>query len=221
LLGGAPAQSTRDWHFARSLVDTFSHTALRAGGAGTPAMMSPPQEDLPMSPNWKVRRIRAGEGPRLRALRLRALAEAPSAFGSTLAREEAYAEEVWQQRAVTAAAGATSVTVVAELADRWVGMATGLAPEADASAPMGPILVGMFVDSDLRRLGIGEALVESIKNWARSHGHQRIHLWVVCSNAPALALYRRCGFQASGVRRPLAHTPGLTELQMLAFLRPG
>ena len=174
-----------------------------------------------MSPNWTVRRIRAGEGPRLRALRLQALAEAPEAFGSTLSREETYSEEVWQQRAANAAAGASSVTVVAELADRWVGMATGLALEVDASAPIEPILVGMFVDSGVRRLGIGEALVESIKSWASSHGHQRIHLWVVCSNAPALALYRRCGFQASGVTRPLSHTPGLTELQMLAFLPPG
>src|SRR5262249_51234069 len=154
-------------------------------------MMGRQQEDLPMSPNWKVRRIRAGEGPRLRALRLQALAEAPSAFGSTLAREEAFAEEVWQQRAANAAAGAGSITVVAELADRWVGMATGLTPEADASAPMGPMLVSMFVDSGARRLGIGEALVASIKSWAGSHGHARIHLWVVSSNAPALALYRR------------------------------
>ena len=31
-----------------------------------------------------IRRIRADEGPRLRALRLRALAEAPMAFGSSL-----------------------------------------------------------------------------------------------------------------------------------------
>jgi len=190
------------------------------GRAGALSHEKPKEVELPMSPVWTVRRIRAAEGPRLRALRLHALAEAPSAFGSTLAREETFSEEVWQQRAANAAAGATSVTVVAELADRWVGMATGLASEADASAPLGPILVSMFVDSAVRRLGIGEALVESIKSWARSHGHQCIHLWVVCSNQPALALYRRCGFHASGVTRPLAHTPGLTELQMLARLPP-
>src|SRR4029077_7858571 len=49
----------------------------------------------PMS--WKIRRIRPDEG--LRALRLHALADAPEAFGLTLAREEAFPEEVWHERA--------------------------------------------------------------------------------------------------------------------------
>ena len=73
-----------------------------------------------------VRRVRPDEGLRLRALRLRALADAPSAFGSTLAREEAFPDDVWQERATSGAAGEDRVTYVAEDGDRWVGMATGL-----------------------------------------------------------------------------------------------
>lgn len=171
-----------------------------------------------MACDWNVRRIRIGEGLRLRALRLHALAQAPAAFGSTLAREEKFGDEVWHKRAADAAAGATSVTVIAEQADRWVGMASGLALEADDVALMGPLIVGMFVDNGVRRLGIGNALVESLQRWASANGHDRIHLWVVGSNASALALYRRCGFQASGAMRPLSHTPGLSELHMLARL---
>ena len=45
----------------------------------------------------RVRQIRADEGPRLRALRLRALADSPWAFGSTLAREAAFLDDVWQE----------------------------------------------------------------------------------------------------------------------------
>ena len=45
-----------------------------------------------------VRRVRPDEGLRLRALRLRALADAPWAFGSTFAREQAFAESVWHER---------------------------------------------------------------------------------------------------------------------------
>ena len=52
-----------------------------------------------------VRRIRADEALRLRAFRLRALADAPTAFGSTLAREEAFPESVWHERASAGAAG--------------------------------------------------------------------------------------------------------------------
>src|SRR5262245_23901545 len=47
----------------------------------------------------EIRRIRADEGLRLRALRLRALADAPQAFGSTLAREHAFVDSTWHERA--------------------------------------------------------------------------------------------------------------------------
>jgi GNAT superfamily N-acetyltransferase len=169
--------------------------------------------------DWKLRRLSSDEGLRLRELRLRALARAPQAFGSTLEREKSFAPEVWHERASAGAAGQTSITVVAECADRWVGMATGLVGGAEAET-RAPILVGMFVDEAMRGCGIGEALVESIKRWARSGGHDTLDLWVVSTNTPALALYRRCGFLATGKSRPVVHTPELTELHMLVDLGP-
>ena len=178
-------------------------------------------EDRDVSRDWQVRRIKVDEGLRLRALRLQALADAPTAFGSTHAREEKFAEDVWHRRAADGAAGLASVTIVAEQADCLVGMASGLATDATEANVIGPVLVGMFVDRRVRRLGIGEALIESVKTWARSRGHVSLHLWAVSSNAPALALYRRCGFRDNGVTRPLSHTPGLSELQMLLPLPAG
>ena len=170
-----------------------------------------------MSRDWKIRRVRGDEGLRLRELRLSALAHEPEAFGSTFAREEKFGPELWQERANTAAAGLASVTIVAEHAERWVGMATGLARHADEHT-IGPLLVGMFVDANMRRRGIGDALVTSVKDWARSGGHDALNLWVVSRNTPAIALYRRCGFLPSGRARPLAHTPDLMELHMLVEL---
>ena len=170
-----------------------------------------------MSRDWKVRRVTSDEGPRLRELRLEALARAPKAFGSTLAREQAFAPEVWVGRATAGAEGFTSITVVAERQDRLVGMATGLAAHAEEQS-LGPILVGMFVDEEMRQRGIGEALVESVKRWARSGGNDALNLWVVSVNAPAIALYRRCGFVATGRSRPLGHTPDLVELHMVVDL---
>jgi len=75
----------------------------------------------------KIRQTRPHEGLRLRALRLHALADAPTAFGSTLAREEAFPEHVWHERAANGAAGGDNVTFIAEQDERWVGMAIGLA----------------------------------------------------------------------------------------------
>jgi hypothetical protein len=82
-------------------------------------------------PSVEIRRIRADEGLRLREVRLRALADAPTAFGSSLAREQAFAESTWHERAADGAAGSDRVTFVAEEAGRLVGLATGVARHQD------------------------------------------------------------------------------------------
>lgn len=157
----------------------------------------------------RVRQIRADEGPRLRALRLRALADSPWAFGSTLAREEAFTDDVWQERAALSAAGEDRVTFIAEDDDRWIGMATGL------MEPGGRLdLVGMFVAPAARGQRLGAALVEPVATWARGRGAARLHLWVTTTNEPALRLYRRAGFHPTGRTQALDHTPSLQELEM-------
>jgi len=163
----------------------------------------------------EVRRIRPDEGLRLRALRLRALADAPLAFGSTLAKEEAYPDDVWHERARHGAAGDDRVTYVVADEDRWIGMATGLADGAEASRPT---LVGMFVEPPERGQGVGAALVEAVISWARGRGATHLGLWVTSTNRPALALYHRCGFRQTGGTKPLEHTPSVTEVQMVREL---
>jgi GNAT superfamily N-acetyltransferase len=166
----------------------------------------------------RIRRIRADEWHRLRALRLQALAEAPMAFGSTLAREEAFSDDVWQERAAGGAAGADRVTFIAEEGGRWVGLATGLlAGQADLDEVF-PTLVGMFVDGSARQPGIGAALVERVASWTRERGGGRLVLWVTSGNQAAIALYRRCGFEPTGATRPVAHTPARTEREMMRAL---
>ena len=166
----------------------------------------------------RIRRIRADEGPRLRALRLRALAEAPMAFGSTLAHEQGFADDAWRERAVGASVGCDRATFIAERDNQWVGLATGLA-HPDDRENVGPRLIGMFVDSTARRLGVGGALIEAVAAWARACGAAHLTLWVTSGNDPAVALYQRCGFRSTGVTRPLAHTPSLAECEMIRDLR--
>jgi len=163
----------------------------------------------------RVRRVRPDEALRLRGLRLRALADAPLAFGSTLAREEAFPEAVWHERATAGAAGADRVTCVAEDGDRWIGMATGLLEESLAPDAT---LVGMFVEADARGRGIGRALVEAVAEWARAGGAPCLYLWVTSTNDAALVLYARCGFRLTGKTQPLDHTPAVTELEMVRAL---
>jgi GNAT superfamily N-acetyltransferase len=168
--------------------------------------------------NVEVRRIRRDEASRLRALRLRALADAPTAFGSTRAREEAFSHEVWRERAEHGAAASDSVTFIAEEDGEWIGMATGLASDPDDPSDSRPVLVGMFVVSTARGRGIGAALVEAVIGWARDRRAVGIGLWVTAVNRPAIALYEKCGFRDTGARKPLGHSPSIEELRMVRDL---
>src|SRR5438445_245476 len=159
-----------------------------------------------------VRRIRPDEWPRQRALRLRALADAPMAFGSTLADESAFADEVWVRRAAAGAAGRERVTFVAEREQRWVGLATGLAAAPDRPAPE---VAGMFVEPAARGCGVVEALLDAIVGWARDGGAQRLCLWVTSTNTAAIRAYTRYGFRPTGDTQPLAHTPSVTRERRL------
>src|SRR5262249_6605458 len=133
----------------------------------------------------KIRRIRADEGLALRALRLAALADSPMAYGSTVAREDAYAETVLHQRAAAgAAAGAEVGNVVTTVADQNGGltaMATGLATGPETQDGSHPTMVGVFVERASRRQGVGVALIEAIVDWAGAHGAARLTVWTTAT----------------------------------------
>ena len=60
---------------------------------------------------------------------------------------------------------------------------------------------GLMVAASARRRGIGSALIEEAMNWARDLGIVRLELTVFPHNAPAIALYRKLGFQEEGILR--------------------
>lgn len=152
----------------------------------------------------------------MRALRLDALAAAPEAFASTFAREAAFADQVWHDRAAAGAKGSSQATLIAEEGGGWVGIATGLA--AGVADNPRPMLVGMFVAAKARGRGVGTALVEGVVAWARSQEAHGLVLWVRDNNAAAAALYRKCGFRATGLRRAVVPGAALAEIEMLREL---
>ena len=56
----------------------------------------------------------------------------------------------------------------------------------------------MWVAPEVRRRGVGGALVDAVINWARSSDVDRLLLDVADDNAPAIALYTRKGFDPNG-----------------------
>lgn len=164
-----------------------------------------------------VRRVRTEEWQRLRAIRLRALADAPMAFGSTLANEQAQPDEFWHGRAAGGAADADRATFIAERDGAWVGLGTGVL-EAGGAGERPAWVFGMWVDPAVRRQGTAQALLRILAGWARERGADVLNLHVVTTNAPAIALYERLGFHATGETEPLPHTPSVLEHHMACAL---
>src|SRR5512132_4390685 len=100
----------------------------------------------------EIRRVRAGEGAQLREIRLRALAEAPYAFSSSLADAEKVPIEAWEERARRHSAGERDVMFVAVEGKHWYGMAGGMFQDEQPGAIE---VFSMWVDPRKRRSGVG------------------------------------------------------------------
>jgi ribosomal protein S18 acetylase RimI-like enzyme len=162
-----------------------------------------------------VRRVRADEGLVLKAVRLAALLESPSAFSSTHGAEAAQPDEHWISRAALGASGAHSATYVAVAGHAVVGMVAGYRPDAAKSSVE---LVSMWVSPPHRRAGVGSKLVEAVIAWAREIDATSVGLWVTKGNGRAVALYEAAGFCATGEHRPLPSEPSKDELRMRHLL---
>ena len=147
-----------------------------------------------------VRRIRAEEWEQLRTIRLRALADAPMAFGSTLADEQAQPDAFWRRRAAEGGADNDLATCIAERDGAWVGLGVCVLRAGGAGARPAWVF-SMWVDPAVRRQGTAQALLRVLAGWARERGADVLNLHVTETNAPAIALYERLGFRATGARR--------------------
>ena len=158
----------------------------------------------------RVRRIAPDEGETLRAIRLRALADAPLAFGSTHAREAAYPPERWRDWAGASSTGGRQAFFFAvDGTDAPVGLASGVIWETDAETAH---LYAMWVAPETRGSGAGAALVDAVVAWAVEHGARRVRTEVTVGNDGAARLYERARFRDTGERGPLGHSDGETAL---------
>ena len=159
----------------------------------------------------EVRRIGAGEGPQLRDIRLRALRDAPAAFASTYDEEAARPAEAWSAAAAGRSTGAGDATFVAVLDGLWVGLVGGY---RDTRWPGAVQLVSMWTAPEVRRAGVGRALVEAVVAWAEDTGADRVDLWVTAGNEPAYRLYESLGFRTTADVQPLPSDPCQNEVRM-------
>jgi RimJ/RimL family protein N-acetyltransferase len=156
-----------------------------------------------------VRRITPDDATALRDVRLAALADTPIAFGSTHAREVAFTDDVWEERAAGGSTGTDRATFFAVDDDGTiVGIVGGFRDPVDHHLD----LVSMWTSPPVRRRGVGRALVEAVLDWA---GDEPVRLGVTSGNEAAIALYRAMGFVETGHVEPHPWSPDHTELVMV------
>lgn len=151
-----------------------------------------------------IRTIGAAEWPAWRELRLRALADAPSAFRPTLEEESTQPDHWWSDLVGVTAEHPRGGLWVAWSEAEAMGMLLGRIDAEHTELSIG----AMWVAPAVRRLGVGSDLIQAAIEWAQSLGVPVASLWVTEENAEAVAFYQRHGFEpteTTDVLRPGSH----------------
>jgi len=155
-----------------------------------------------------VRLLTADDWSAFRSIRLRALADAPQAFASTLEHARARTDQNWRELLAHRAQFLASVDGID------IGTAAGL---DDPERP-GAHLISMWVDGKARGTGVSDLLVRAVVDWAVDAGHRKVWLEVAVDNTAAERLYLRHGFGRTGAQGAIAPDDPRLEFEMLLEL---
>jgi GNAT superfamily N-acetyltransferase len=151
------------------------------------------------TPACAVRRLAADEWELYRYLRMRALANAPEAFSSTLDQALPRSDAAWREW-LAVADPVLDLPLVAEVDGIPAGLVWGRIDATDRAVAR---LYQMWVDPACRGLGLGRRLLAAVTDWAVARGARQICLGVTRGNAGAERLYRGFGFVPTGLSEPL------------------
>lgn len=157
----------------------------------------------------RIERLDPASWERLARIRLRALEDAPEAFGSSAASERGHDEAAWRR--------------FASLGPWWlaveggddVGMVSGGRRDGDDATRW---VYSMWVDDRWRGRDVAAALLDAVVDWAHSDGASRVGLDVTDRVPRARRFYERYGFCATGLVVPLARDPSIGLVEMAYVL---
>lgn len=133
-----------------------------------------------------------------RALRLRALAEAPEAFLSSV--EQAAAQPLEDLAARFSASANVDAPIFGAFREGVLVGTAGLGRQDRPKTRHTATIWGVFVAAEARGLGLGDRLIAAaVERARRMPGLERITLIVTASNVAARRIYERAGFVAFGL----------------------
>ncbi|WP_018684029.1 GNAT family N-acetyltransferase [Actinokineospora enzanensis] len=152
-----------------------------------------------------IRRATPDDWSDLRAVRLRALADAPYAFASNLAREQPLPDSHWRSWPTRHA------VFLGWSADRAVGVAAGMPGDVAG-------LISVWAAPETRGTELATGLIAAVVEWARESGSSRVNAWVVENNPRAIRFYDRLGFTRTGETMAFPNDPTVTEYELTLAL---
>ncbi|KAB0325163.1 GNAT family N-acetyltransferase [Janthinobacterium sp. PLB04] len=158
-----------------------------------------------------IRPTTASDWPALKATRLAALLDAPTAFGASHASAAAFSDADWQQRAVSTP---QRTFFLAFDGEQPIGLA------AQVVAGNGEChLIAMWVHREYRGMAVAQGLVDAVKQCAVGNGHTRLVLDVAPENTRAAAFYQKQGFVFLPEWEALESHPHI-QVQKMEWLAP-
>jgi ribosomal protein S18 acetylase RimI-like enzyme len=145
-----------------------------------------------------------------KSVRIRALQDAPDAFGSTYAKESQLSDSDWIKR-VERLNGENGIGFLAMDQDTACGIVGSFLDQND---PTCAHLISMWTAPTHRERGTGRLLVNEVHNWARGRNARILQLMVTSNNEPAIRFYQRLGFSRTGRTEPYPNDPDVIEYEM-------
>jgi heme-degrading monooxygenase HmoA/ribosomal protein S18 acetylase RimI-like enzyme len=155
-----------------------------------------------------IREIKQTEAGPFWSLRLEALRNHPTAFGSSYEEAKDTSLEGVRER-LSSNEGQFVLGAYSDDGSRLIGM-VGFKRESSLKARHKAFIWGMYVTSEYRRQGVGRLLMEELLTRASAmEGLKVVILSVVTVNASAGRLYRSLGFETYGVERCALQVEGV------------
>ena len=152
-----------------------------------------------------IRRGTDADARAFREVRLQALRDHPEAYSADYEVPMAWPMDAWLDRLRASPIYFAVDEAVNKSA--WVGMAGIYFGNTLKTRHRGTIW-GVYVRPEYRGRGLAGQLVKTCVDWAVQESLRLVTLYVVTTNAAALATYKRCGFNICGVEPDGIYTHG-------------
>jgi RimJ/RimL family protein N-acetyltransferase len=163
-----------------------------------------------------IRRLTPADAAAFQDLRLAALQESPTAFGSSYEEERDYTRAFIEDRL---SSKPDRGSFGAFEGARLVGL-IALGRERQRKLEHKALIWGMYVAPEARRNGIGRALLLAALELARSvPAIRQVNLCVNASNSAAIRLYQSAGFEVFGRERGAMIVDGELQDELHMYLQ--